>query len=748
MKKKFHSLAICIVLCMMLNMLFNSRIVFASQEDEMRTKISNDSPLLIEPVYGDTENSLWWGNTLKGAWDAIPDDVKPYAAIELHPAKVCKPTSCIPKDTPELRRWYINMLDEAQANNIPVFLVIMSAGERDTVPPEWLEEQFKKYSVLKGVMNIENYWIYNDQIATNSAKYLEVCAKYGAHFIWHDHEDWFWQNVMRNENFYNAAKKYKKNLVLATKNTPIRDDASTDSIVNGMWLSGFCDNWGASSDSWKWWEKGYTNTFEPAGSRSRDMRSYASEPESMLAMEMMNVYTNGGTVYNFECAAYTFMDNDVPTPAFLNGIIPFFRHAIKNPAPSKEEVINRSKVVFWEGDGEINSIPNFYKDLYSDDETMPLYDTGRYNILPVISSRLTLDEVKEIFPNADILTKNSPELSSKVKYLNSKYPSLYTGNGYAQRVGDSWYTYNSNVNIDENQKVSLPMYVNSTKSLDIDMTAHTYGIVKEKKDSLDITLNNYRTDKSKMWSVSGNFDASQSWKQGELDLSNWLSENYCKNPDDNTLRKTVLTINGATNTEKPKINITGDKDHYNYTEEWDQDTGKYTLTINHNGYVNVSLEVTGDGPNKLPEPDEFNPEDLNLAYGKSTSQSSEAYGASSNRAVDGITDGDYGKGSVTHTNGDSPSWWKVDLGETKNIDRICIFNRTDSNMDRLSNYDVIVLDENNNEVWREHQDSYPSPMREYNLKNIKGRYVKVELKNNGVPLSLAEVEVYGKQESL
>ena len=65
------------------------------------------------------------------------------------------------------------------------------------------------------------------------------------------------------------------------------------------------------------------------------MRSYASEPESMLAMEMMNVYTNGGTVYNFECAAYTFMDNDVPTPAFLNGIIPFFRHAIKNPAPSK-----------------------------------------------------------------------------------------------------------------------------------------------------------------------------------------------------------------------------------------------------------------------------------------------------------------------------------------------------------------------------------------------------------------------------
>ncbi|MDU5594796.1 glycoside hydrolase family 98 domain-containing protein, partial [Peptoniphilus rhinitidis] len=64
--------------------------------------------------------------------------------------------------------------------------------------------------------NIENYWIYNDQIATNSAKYLEVCAKYGAHFIWHDHENWFWQNVMRNENFYNALDKFLEEIKMLT----------------------------------------------------------------------------------------------------------------------------------------------------------------------------------------------------------------------------------------------------------------------------------------------------------------------------------------------------------------------------------------------------------------------------------------------------------------------------------------------------------------------------------------------------
>ncbi len=45
------------------------------------------------------------------------------------------------------------------------------------------------------------------------------------------------------------------------------------------------------------------------------------------------MYILGGTVYNFECAAYTFMTNDVPTPAFTKNYYSFFRHAIRNPAP-------------------------------------------------------------------------------------------------------------------------------------------------------------------------------------------------------------------------------------------------------------------------------------------------------------------------------------------------------------------------------------------------------------------------------
>lgn len=91
------------------------------------------------------------------------------------------------------------------------------------------------------------------------------------------------------------------------------------------------------------------------------------------------------------------MTNDVPTPAFTKGIIPFFRHAIQNPAPSKEEVVNRTKAVFWNGEGRISSLNGFYQGLYSNDETMPLYNNGRYHILPVIHEKIDKEKISSIF---------------------------------------------------------------------------------------------------------------------------------------------------------------------------------------------------------------------------------------------------------------------------------------------------------------------------------------------------------------
>lgn len=134
----------------------------------------------------------------------------------------------------------------------------------------------------------------------------------------------------------------------------------------------------------------------------------------------------------------------------------------------------------------------------------------------------------------------------------------------------------------------------------------------------------------------------------------------------------------------------------------------------------------------------------NIAAHKSASQSSTAYGADASRAVDGNRDNDYGHRSVTHTDFQDYSWWKVDLAKEEGVGTVRIYNRGDSNVgDRLSNFDVILLDKDGNEVARQHVDSLNNqPTIDVQFTGVNARYVKIELNKSKTPLSLAEVEVY------
>jgi len=139
----------------------------------------------------------------------------------------------------------------------------------------------------------------------------------------------------------------------------------------------------------------------------------------------------------------------------------------------------------------------------------------------------------------------------------------------------------------------------------------------------------------------------------------------------------------------------------------------------------------------------------NIAAHKSASQSSTAYGADASRAVDGNRDNDYGHRSVTHTDFQDHSWWKVDLAKEEGVGTVRIYNRGDSNVgDRLSNFDVILLDKDGNEVARQHVDSLNNqPTVDVQFSGVDARYVKIELNKSKTALSLAEVEVYRSAKS-
>ena len=137
---------------------------------------------------------------------------------------------------------------------------------------------------------------------------------------------------------------------------------------------------------------------------------------------------------------------------------------------------------------------------------------------------------------------------------------------------------------------------------------------------------------------------------------------------------------------------------------------------------------------------------INVALGKSASQSSTFAPAVASRAVDGNTDGVWGGGSVSRTNTDTNAWWKVDLGASFTIDEIVLWGRT--GCCALANYTVYVSDSDisasnptANGATSYAQTANPNPSLTIPV-NRNGRYVMVRLNGTDI-LSMAEVQVFG-----
>ncbi len=172
-----------------------------------------------------------------------------------------------------------------------------------------------------------------------------------------------------------------------------------------------------------------------------------------------------------------------------------------------------------------------------------------------------------------------------------------------------------------------------------------------------------------------------------------------------------------------------------------------TITVNAIGRY-VRIKKSGGGPLSLTEVQVWGQAIAltNLAQGQSATQSSTAFGGVPSLAVDGNVNGDYGAGSVTHTDSEPGAWWEVDLGADADIDSIDIFNRTDCCGFQLKNYYVMVSDTPNPDpsdppVFVTLETTKAGTPTSIPV-NATGRYVRIQRAGNG-PLSIAEVLVLG-----
>ncbi|MGE3408892.1 MAG: DUF1553 domain-containing protein [Pirellulales bacterium] len=110
----------------------------------------------------------------------------------------------------------------------------------------------------------------------------------------------------------------------------------------------------------------------------------------------------------------------------------------------------------------------------------------------------------------------------------------------------------------------------------------------------------------------------------------------------------------------------------------------------------------------------------NIATAGEATQSSTDYNGPANLAIDGNTDGEFTKGSTTHTAQSDDPWWEVDLKSQQPLDRLVVWNRTDATVSsRLADFRIQILNENREPVWQQTVAAPPNPSSEISLSGLR-----------------------------
>lgn len=576
-----------------------------------RREISNTSPLLMMPLYANGSEytkgnySFWGEDTLVGKWQNIDPELKPYTVIQVHPDD-------LPHRVGVAQEFYEKILEQAQNyvnpttgqnEPIPVVLTVYTAGNQSHytaahwISMEWIDRMYEKYSCLQGIFSTENYWVWADNVESNAAEYLELSARHGGYFIWSEQNNGASiEKALGTQGrtiFKDTVEKYWENFIFMFKNTPAHEgnDAPTVSYMTGLWLADYAYQWGGLMDTWKWYETGKWKLFENSGiGKTQGNRQWLTQPEAMLGSEALNIYLNGGSVYNFEHPAYTYGVRNEESPLYSTVIETFFKYVINNPAPSKEDVLATTKIMI---NGNFSSKRNghFYVDINTDTHQSPLYITGRYGVIPAVPSSISADVLSAKLPqHIQVVSLNDSRMSSvsnRKNLLNGLYPEEYSGNIFGDKIDNRAFIYNYEYNRDNDQTGSFDL---NGKGFDVTLKSHSFSIVEDIATGLNIKLNNFRINKDSLWADASNSTQARALPQlSKSDAINWVFDTYIHNTPSSEQRVTVYVLKNVS--KQPTVEILNSIDSNLPTPnvEYDLQSRTATVTIVSNGYIDLNI---------------------------------------------------------------------------------------------------------------------------------------------------------------
>lgn len=462
-------------------------------------------------------------------------------------------------------------------------------------------EFFRDYPNFIGFNYSEQFWGFESQDFPvtpiqryqHFAKLLKLCNKYGGYL----NINWcanYWSAALnpvamlkRCPEWRSACEQYSANLQLEEKYTQLGFSEDVESEVLGAYLSGYCGNYGVRYDETGWSDSTWSGNGDVTKEQYRQITG--------LPIHMERMALNGATIIDgpelvwaddfaekwggikdgdYSCRSWDTKDQ------YVNDTLGFFRKLVDGTIriPTRQEVIERTKVVVIQdnttGDNhnKYSTYPTLFEGLYRmsgdgnlDKNYNPYKSTGRYPTIPTVYA--LRDSVAKSF-QVQIKQSSIPSrwssISAKQDEFNKLFASDYYGNCYAGRYENTWVTYNSNKD-GSNCGAVLSLKYNTCKDLDVNFNQYGNALIKEYSDRIDIYANNF-DEKAQT-----------------------------------TLRTDTFKISGCAAKPSYSAKDTGRNQTASQISE-SYANGTYTLTVKHNGPVEISIQCKGNETGRLSNP--------------------------------------------------------------------------------------------------------------------------------------------------
>jgi Glycosyl hydrolase family 98/Glycosyl hydrolase family 98 C-terminal domain/Carbohydrate binding module (family 6)/Carbohydrate binding module (family 35) len=558
-----------------------------SYGQNLRRPISQNQPMWL--IHIDT----WNFADPQKIIDLIPEDIRPYVVMNIS-LSISHDVSTSRFQTAEYGYEIAKSWLRTCAQNRMWVMVQPSSGgftQFSDTDLSVYEEFYQDFPNFIGFNYAEQFWGYNDANDPLSADWsvrmshfadlLELSNQYGGYLVvsWCGNQ---WSPninpiamMKRNAAFAQACSQYTENYILCEKYTQQGYQYDMESICLGAYLSGYSGQYGIRYDDTGWTDSSGTHAnFTMATGLAPHLEHMMLTGETVIdgpELIWTQCFYETGTVQTSD----GFTSRNWSTfSQFDNVNVDIFRKVLDGTVriPSRQEVIDRTKVVIVNNvnsgtSNDIYSSPQtLFEGLYSMDGNYENNKTffkksGRYPTIPTV---YLLDDTPansfELKVNRSDYATRWPTVSNKVSEFNSLFPSEYTGDVYAGRYQNGWVIYNP-YKTNQTANGNIPFKYNTCSSMDVAFSQYTTAVMKETSNQLKIYLNNY------------------------------------DNVLNTSLKTDIIKIYGSSS--QPTYSFTERANHQASSLSGSWSGGVYTLTVQHNGALDITINCAGTATGRL-----------------------------------------------------------------------------------------------------------------------------------------------------